>query len=123
MRVAAGTCIIDGEHGAARKFSDYANQVFIPYILSQLQHVNRVDVVADEYLPDSLKAETRSKRGKGVRRRVGACNAIPGIWQDDNKAELFSYVYLAICVSALDAGKHAGDQYTSCRRPLQSTPR
>ena len=31
--------------GAARKFSDYANQVFI---LSQLQHVNRVDVVWDE---------------------------------------------------------------------------
>ena len=55
-------------------------------------------------IPDSLKAETRSKRGKGVRRRVEACNAsaIPGIWQDDNKAELFSYVYL---VSALDAGK------------------
>ena len=42
--------------GAARKFSDYVNQVFI---LSQLQHVNRVDVVWDEYLPDSLKAETR----------------------------------------------------------------
>ena len=69
--------------GAARKISDYANQVFIPYILSQLQHVNRVDVVCDEYLPDSLKAETRSKtRGKGVRQSVEACNAIPRIWQD-----------------------------------------
>ena len=30
--------------GAARKFSDYANQVFI---LLQLQHVNRMDVVWD----------------------------------------------------------------------------
>lgn len=94
--------------GAARKFSDYANQVFIPYILSQLQYVNRVDVVWDEYLPDSLKAETRSKRGEGVRRRVEPCNAIPGNWQeflriDDNKTELFSY--LAICVSAHDTGK------------------
>ena len=59
---------------AARKFSDYDNQVFISYILSELQHVNRVDVVWDEYLPDSLKAETRSKRGTS--------NAIPGIWQD-----------------------------------------
>ena len=68
--------------GAARKFSDYGNQVFISYILSQLQHVNKVDVVCDEYLPDSLKAETRSKRGKGVRQHVEACNAIPRIWQD-----------------------------------------
>ena len=64
--------------GAARKFSDYANQVFIPYILSQLQHVNRVDVVWDEYLPDSLKTETRSKRGNGVSQCVWPCNAIPG---------------------------------------------
>ena len=64
--------------GAARKFSDYANQVFIPYILSQLQHVNRVDVKWDEYLPDSLKAETR-KRGKGARRCV---EPIPGNWQE-----------------------------------------
>ena len=93
--------IIDGaaivnvlQHGAARKFSDYANQVFIPYILSQLQHVNRVDVVWD------LKDETRSKGGNGVRRRVEPCNDIPGNWQeflriDDNKAELFSYLYVS----------------------------
>ena len=30
----------------------------------------RTDVVFDVYLPSSLKSETRSKRGKGVRRRV-----------------------------------------------------
>ena len=63
-------------------------------ILSQLQHVNRVDVVWD------LKDETRSKRGNGVRRRVEPCNAIPGNWQeflriDNNKAELFSYLYVS----------------------------
>ena len=56
--------------GAAKTFSDYAQQVFSPYILSQLQHVRRVDIVWDEYLSESLKADTRSKRGKGVRRRV-----------------------------------------------------
>ena len=88
--------------GAARKFSDYANQVYIPYILSQLQHFNRLYVVWDDY----HKTETRSKRGKGVRRHVEPCIAIPGIWQeflriDGNKTELFSD--LAICVSALNA--------------------
>ena len=65
-------------------------------------------MVWDEYFPESLKAETRSKRGKGVRRRVEPYNAIPGNWQeflriDDNKVELFSF--LATCVTALDAGK------------------
>ncbi len=41
--------------GAAKTFSDYAKYVFSPYITSQLQHVNRVDVVWDEYFPESVK--------------------------------------------------------------------
>ena len=53
--------------GAARKFSDYANQVFIPYILSQQSYSMSTEWMSlDEYFPDSLKAETRSKRGNGV---------------------------------------------------------
>lgn len=47
---------------AAKTFSDYAQQLFSPYIVSQLEHVSRVDVVWDEYLPKSLKSKTRSKR-------------------------------------------------------------
>ncbi len=42
--------------GAAKTFSDYAKYMFSPYIMSQLQHVNRVDVVWDEYFPERLKA-------------------------------------------------------------------
>ena len=91
--------------GAAKKFSDYAMQVFTPYIMSQLQHVNRLDVGWDQYFPESLKAETLSKRGKGVRRRIEPQNVIPGNWQEflrinDNKVELFSF--LATCVAGLD---------------------
>ena len=94
--------------GAAKTFTDYVQQVFSPYILSQLRHVSRLDVVWDEYLPESLKAETRSKRGKGVRRRVEPFSAMPGNWPeflriDDNKAELFSF--LATIVTALDTEK------------------
>ena len=40
------------------KTSVYATQVFLPYITSQLQHAIRVYVVWDEYMPDSLKADT-----------------------------------------------------------------
>ena len=83
--------------GSAKTFSDYALQVFLPYVASQLQQASRVDIVWDEYRPDSLKAETRVKRGKGVRRRVEASTPIPGNWQeflrtDENKVELFSFL-------------------------------
>ncbi|CAH3151254.1 unnamed protein product [Porites lobata] len=68
--------------GSAKTFSDYASQVFLPYVASQLQQASRVDIVWDEYRPDSLKAETRVKRGKGVRRRVKASTPIPAHWQE-----------------------------------------
>ena len=73
--------------GTAKTFQDYANDIFLPYITSQLQHVTRLDI--------SLKADARSKRGKGVRRRVEQSSAVPGNWQaflriDENKTELFS---------------------------------
>ena len=63
--------IIDGaaivnmlQPGVTKKFTDYAKQVFMPYIVSQLQHVSRLDVVWDKYFPHSLKADTRSKRAR-----------------------------------------------------------
>ena len=37
--------------GTTKTFSEYATQVFLPYVTSQLQHASRVDVVFDEYLP------------------------------------------------------------------------
>ena len=39
-------------------------------ITTQLQTAQRVDVVFDTYIQNSLKSTTRQKRGKGVRRRV-----------------------------------------------------
>ena len=83
--------------GWAKTFSDYATQVFLPYITSQLHHAIRVDVVWDEYMPDSLKTETRTKRERGIRRRVEPSSSIPGNWQaflriDENKVELISFL-------------------------------
>ena len=56
-----------------------------------------MDIVWDVYLPESLKADTRRKRGRGVRRRVEAASAIPSNWKeflriDDNKTELFAFL-------------------------------
>ena len=74
-----------------------ATDIFIPHLTSLLRHVTRLDIVWDEYIKRSLKADTRSKRGKGIRRRVEPASQVPGNWQaflriNDNKIELFSFL-------------------------------
>ena len=75
--------IIDGaalvnmlKPGTSRTFNEYAATVFLPYICRQLETVQRIDVVWDIYIKDSLKGTTREKRGKGLRRRVEGRNTI-----------------------------------------------
>ena len=80
--------------GASKTFQEYSETVFLPYVIKQLRNVKRVDVVWDRYLPGSLKDSARSKRGKGIRRRVRPDTRIPGDWTaflrvDENKQELF----------------------------------
>ena len=85
--------------GTAKTFEEYAQQVLIPYVVRQLQHVSRLDLVWDSYRAYyySLKASTREQCGKGVRRHAVDSAVIPGNWQsflrvDSNKVELFSYL-------------------------------
>ena len=105
----------------AKTFQGYATDVFVPYVTSQLQHLDRLDIVwdllilililihDDLYMVDSLKVDTRSKRGKGVRRRVELPTAVPEKWQEflrivDKKTELFPF--LASNVADVDTNKH-----------------
>ncbi|KAK3737870.1 hypothetical protein QZH41_006348, partial [Actinostola sp. cb2023] len=81
----------------ATTFDDYADKVFIPYLLQQLQDIPRLDVVWDRYIPDSLKASTRDKRGKGTRRKVAGQTKLPKNWMEflrdsENKKELFAFL-------------------------------
>ena len=83
-----GTCVT---------FDDYANDVFVPYMVNELSKVSRVDIVWDIYQPDSLKGTTRERRGTVTRCRVHASTRIPGNWQsflrnDENKQELFRFL-------------------------------
>ena len=76
--------------GRANTFDEYASQVVLPNITSQLKHTSRIDVVWDEYRTDSLKADTRQKRGRCISQRVEPSSSIPGNWQgflctDENK--------------------------------------
>ena len=46
----------------SRTFHDYAQQILIPYLLSQLDSVDRVDIVWDRYLQYSIKQSTKKRR-------------------------------------------------------------
>ena len=66
----AETCIIMLLCVPAKTFQSYANDVFVHFVTSQLQYLDKLDIVWDRYMADILKTETRSKRRKGVRKRV-----------------------------------------------------
>ena len=96
--------------GIAKTFQDYADAVFTPHIYSQLESVERVDIVWDVYVADSLESTTRQKRGKGVRRRVAPTTAIPQNWMDflrvdENKSELFMFLSEHVTTSQLKKAK------------------
>src|SRR5208282_1536149 len=83
--------------GKAKTFADYATDIFLPYIQSQMARVHRLDLVWDSYQPLSLKATTRAKRGTGARVHVGAQVPVPSNWKeflrdDQNKSELFKFL-------------------------------
>ena len=94
----------------ATTFEEYANNIFIPHVMSWLTDACRIDIVWDRYKSDSLKNATRSKRGTGTRRRVQLSTKIPGNWQgflrvNENKTELFSLLAEKI-QSIPSEGKH-----------------
>ena len=75
-------------------FGDYFAKIVFPFLKNATGDVERLDVVWDQYFPDSLKNSTREKRGQGVRRTVTVNDALPGNWStflrcDQNKSELF----------------------------------
>lgn len=78
-------------------FSQYAEHFFRCHIAQHLEHADRLDVVFDVYKCDSLKSDTRAKRGDGIRQHVSAEGKVARNWQqflrtDDNKTELFSFL-------------------------------
>ena len=51
--------------GACTTFNDYVKGVFIPYICHLFRHLDRIDVVWDVYLKDSVNVTTINKSVKG----------------------------------------------------------
>ena len=76
---------------------EYSQGVFIPRVKGLLKNAQRIDVVWDTYIPDSLKATTRSKRGKGYAGVRYLTQKSQASWLaflriDENKQELFDYL-------------------------------
>ena len=96
--------------GTMHTFEEYAQVVFLPYVLKQIDSVERVDVVWDAYKEDSLKKATREKRGSGQRRKVSANTRIPSDWKgflcvDANKSELFRFMSEYVISQSIPEGK------------------
>ena len=98
MVILDGAAIINMiKPGTAESFNDYIMKI-MEYIRGQFTgDVVRVDMVFDVYKKGSLKASTRQKRGKGVRRRVEGKHKVPSNWpeflrENDNKTELFHLI-------------------------------
>ena len=65
----------------SKTFYDYAKKDIIPKVEYYDARYERVDIVFDIFKKSSLKSETRSKRGQGIRRRVTGTSKTPGNWQ------------------------------------------
>ena len=80
-----------------RTFGEYAKDISVPYVTSELERSSRVDLVLDVYLKDSLKMTARENRGTEARRRVLLNVKLSSYWKnvlrnDDNKDELFQFL-------------------------------
>ena len=60
---------------------EYRSKIFCPFLWSLLHKVNRIDVVFDTYVADSLKSACREKRGSGLKIQVSETTKLPENWQ------------------------------------------
>ena len=112
----------------ARTLREYAQDMFLPYVEHKLDKTQRVDVMWDDYRPDSLKAQTRDMRGKGIRRRVepNRPNAVPKNWAEflrnnENKTELFAFLSREIVTLSTDKQVICTlDRDVICRQPMHN---
>ena len=77
-------------------FKAYAETIF-KVLLAYFNFFKRIDIVFDIYLENSLKAATREKRGRGIKKKISAENRCPGNWmqflkEDTNKKELNEFL-------------------------------
>ena len=100
----ANAIIIDGASrinacrpSTGTTFYAYGMEEIIPRIEKYATEYIETHLVFDIYMKDSLKSQTRQKRGRGARRKVVDTTKTPSNWAsflrvDANKTELFGYL-------------------------------
>ena len=80
-----------------RSFKEYFEERLEPFLQEKLVRVNRLDVVWNICLENSLKMTTRQKRGDGSRKEVRGTAIMSKRWDrflrnSQNKASLFQFI-------------------------------
>ena len=83
--------------GGNTTFGEFAKNRFCLAIQRELYKTSRLDVVWDRYFLDSIKEQTREKRGTGLRKRVTSDAIVPTDFKkflrvSENKTELFLFL-------------------------------
>ena len=82
---------------AVRTFDEYAEKVFLPFMVHHMEDCNRIDCIWDCYITSSLKEMTRVHRGSGLRIKVSGQTKLLRKWNDflrdaRNVKELFDFL-------------------------------
>ena len=107
----------------SKTFQDYTDDVFMSYIVQQLNSVHRLYVVRDVYIAENLKTSTRQKRGHGQQRKVVPSAPIPSDWKgflrnDANKQDNFAFL-----AKEIEKCKVSGKQIVStCHENVVCSP-
>ena len=107
-----GAMFVHANPPKSETFSEYTD-IFRSKISDNCEKHLRVDIVFDQYVPNSLKANTRSLRGDGRKCKVALNGKVPKNWKgflrnSCNKADLFKL--LAKSVNCVERGI----AYASC---------
>lgn len=95
-----GSVLVYSNQTTKGTFEEYSH-TFDMQIDEFAQRHSRVDVIFDQYKPNSLKAHARKKRGTGQRMKVTNNGHVPTNWKaflrdNENKTELFSMLAKSI---------------------------
>ena len=63
-----------------KTFKQYFHSPILPYIQIHLQPCKRLDIVFDQYMPDSLKAASPASHGSGIQQKFHADKNVPSYW-------------------------------------------
>ena len=82
---------------AAINFRDYAQNAFLPYVGRELGKAHRINVECDNYRPDSLGAQTRTR---DANESVAESSPIMQFQKNgENNAMLFAFLSNAVRIS------------------------